>query len=226
MTDTAQATGAQVAVTAANRVRRAHERGRYDRDFIYQVLDQSVLCHLGFVDDGQPVVTPTIHWRDGDWVYWHGANAARYIKASANALVCMTVTHLDGLVLARSAFHHSANYRSVMIQGQAQAVLNDDHKAAALEAMIEKIFPGRWDLLRPMNEGEFAGTTVIRMPIEIASAKSRTGGPIDDEEDYALPIWAGTVPIYTTFGAVEVDHRLLDNVPQPDHVNNLKDRLG
>lgn len=224
MTDQTNTT--EVAVSTANRVRRAHERGRYDRKFIYQVLDRSVLCHLGFTDNGQPVVTPTIHWRDGDHVYWHGANAARYIKASANAPVCLTVTHLDGLVLARSAFHHSANYRSVMIQGRSEPVLDDDHKAAALKAMIEKIFPGRWDQLRPMNEGEFAGTTVIRMAIEIASAKSRSGGPIDDEEDYALPIWAGTAPVQSTFGAIEPDGRLLDGVARPAHVDTLKDRLG
>lgn len=215
-----------IPVSAANRVRRAHERGSYDRAFIYQVLDRSVLCHLGFVDNGKPLVTPTIHWREGDHVYWHGANAARYIKASANAPVCLTVTHLDGLVLARSAFHHSANYRSVMIQGHSEPVLDDNYKAAALKAMIEKIFPGRWDQLRPMNAGEFAGTTVIRMAIETASAKSRSGGPIEDDEDYDLPIWAGTAPVHSTFGAIEPDARLLDGVPRPAHVDTLKDRLG
>lgn len=226
MTAMTDGRSADVAIGPRNRVRRAHERGRYDRAFIHQVLDQSVLCHLGYIDDGLPVVTPTIHWRESEYVYWHGANAARYIKASANADVCLTVTHLDGLVIARSAFHHSANYRSVMVQGRAEPVLDPGQKAAALEAMIEKIYPGRWAQLRPMNDGEFAGTTVIRMPIEIASAKARTGGPIDDEADYALPIWAGTVPMQTTFGPVEVDERLQEGLQQPTHVDSLKNRLG
>lgn len=226
MSNSQSPSAASVRVGERNRIHRAHERGRYDRAFIDAVLDASVLCHLGFIDGDRPVVTPTVHWRDGDHVYWHGANAARYIKATRDAFVCLTVTHLDGLVLARSAFHHSANYRSVMLHGRSQQVTDVDQKVAALEAMIEKLYPGRWAELRPMNAGELAGTTVLRVAIDEASAKARSGHPVDDEPDYALPIWAGTVPMSTQFEAVVPDPRLQPGVAQPAHVDTIKDRLG
>ncbi len=215
----------RLAVTARSQVRRARERGRYDRAYIEQTLDASVLCHLGFVDDEQPVVTPTIHWRMGEYLYWHGAKAARYMLASAGARVCVTVTHLDGLVLARSAFHHSANYRSVMVFGQSEAVTERAHKEAALKAMVEKLYRDRWDQLRPMSTGEFEGTAVARVVINEASAKVRSGPPIDDAADYSLPIWAGVVPVTRSFGAAVEDPGERPGLERPNHVDDLHRRF-
>jgi nitroimidazol reductase NimA-like FMN-containing flavoprotein (pyridoxamine 5'-phosphate oxidase superfamily) len=217
--------GDSVPVTDRNQVHRARERGRYDRDFINRTLDTSVLCHLGYLDDGKPVVTPTVHWRIGNHVYWHGANATRYMKRSVDAQVCLTVTHLDGLVMARSAFHHSANYRSVMIFGQAEPVDDEAPKMAALKAMIEHLYPGRWDQLRPINDGEFAGTRVARVKIDEASAKVRAGAPIDDEDDYGLPIWAGVVPVVAQYQAPIDDPRQHPDVSTPQHALDLDERF-
>ncbi|MEM1231578.1 MAG: pyridoxamine 5'-phosphate oxidase family protein [Pseudomonadota bacterium] len=206
-----------VEITPRNRVSRARERGHYDRATINAVLDSAILCHLGYLDDGKPVVTPTVHWRDGDYVYWHGSNATRYMKRSVDTEVCLTVTHLDGLVMARSAFHHSANYRSVMIFGKAEPIDEPAAKMAALQAMIEHLYPGRWDTLRPINDGEFAGTRVARVPIDLASAKIRSGPPIDDEPDYDLPIWSGVVPVHATFGEPVEDPRQHPDAQRPEH---------
>ncbi len=214
-----------ITVTERSQVRRARERGRYDRGYINQVLDRSVLCHLGYLDGKHPVVTPTVHWRIDDYLYWHGAKAARYMHASQNAEVCVTVTHLDGLVLARSAFHHSANYRSVMIFGRAQPVHDRDHKEAALKAMIEKFYPDRWHYLRPMTAGEFEGTAVVRVAIDEASAKVRSGPPVDDEADYQLPIWAGVVPVSQQFGEPLADPRQPADAKAPAHAVDLGTRL-
>ena len=210
-----------VPVDDRNQVHRARERGNYDRAVINAILDEALLCHLGYLDNGRPVVTPTVHWRSGDYVYWHGAKATRYIKASATAEVCLTVTLLDGLVLARSAFHHSANYRSVMVHGTAEPVLDRTAKDTALEAMVEKLYPGRWETLRPMNKGEFEGTQVNRLPISAASAKIRSGPPVDDEEDYDLPIWAGVLELGARERSLTTDPRLNPTVELPDHVAQL-----
>ncbi len=190
-------TDKSAAPSERTRLRRVHERGHYDNKTIAAILDAGALCHVGYVVDGQPYVTPTFHWREGDQVYWHGSSASRALRASEGADVCLTVTHLDGLVLARSAFHHSANYRSVMVLGKARKVVDRAKKLAAMRAFVEKLYPGRWDDLRPVTEQEIKATTILYMPLDEASAKVRSGGPVDDEPDYDLPIWAGQIPLAT-----------------------------
>lgn len=206
------------------RLRRAHERGRYDRASLHAVLDATPLCHVGYVLEGKPAVTPTLHWREGNHVYWHGSSASRALRAAEGLDVCLTVTLLDGLVLARSAFHHSVNYRSAMVFGRASIVADPDEKAEKLKNFVEAIVPGRWDGLRPMTEQEVKATTILSIPIDEASAKVREGGPIDDEEDYALPIWAGTVPFETVIADPIPDPRNLSGVDLPEHLDGL--RLG
>jgi nitroimidazol reductase NimA-like FMN-containing flavoprotein (pyridoxamine 5'-phosphate oxidase superfamily) len=164
-------------------------------------LDAGFLCHVGYVFEGQPYVTPTLYWRQGDHVYWHGARASRMLQTLAQGTdICLTVAHVDGFVLARSAFHHSINYRSVMLFGRAQAVEEEQAKAAALEEFMERLFPGRWRELRPVTQQELNATTVLRLPIAEASAKVRTGPPKDDDEDCAWPVWAGVLPVQTVLG--------------------------
>lgn len=200
------------------RVRRAHQRGAYDRPAIDAVLDAGMLCHVAYVLDGAPVVTPTLYWRQDDHVYWHGSSASRMLRTTAGAQVCLAVTHVDGLVVARSAFHHSANYRSVMLFGVAEWVQGPAAKAHSLQRMVDQILPDRWDGLRPMTDQEIKATTVLRLPINEASVKVRTGPPIDDEEDYGLPIWAGVIPVRTVFDPPIADPRLADAagaVPSP-----------
>ena len=156
-----------------------------------RILDAMPICSVGYVFNGQPYVTPTLQWREGEHMYWHGSSASRMLETVDEADVCVTVTLIDGFVMARSAFHHSANYRSVMALGRARKVTDRDEKEARLKVFVDGLFPGRWDILRPMNPQEFKATTVLSLPLSEASAKIRTGGPKDDEEDYALPIWAG-----------------------------------
>lgn len=205
-----------------SRLKRGHQRADYRKQTIYDILKAMPLCHVSYLLDGAPVVTPTFQWREGDHVYWHGSSASRMIRKSTDADVCMAVTILDGMVLARSAFHHSVNYRSVMLFGKARVV--DDRQAAtkSLEAMIESLYPGRWEMLRPMSDKELKATTVLSMPIEEASAKIRTGQPIDDEEDYQLPIWAGVVPVQMNVGAPVADPRNLDGASIPPHASDFK----
>ncbi|MCB9598108.1 MAG: pyridoxamine 5'-phosphate oxidase family protein [Sandaracinaceae bacterium] len=198
--------------TDRTRLRRRPQRGHFDRATIDAILDATPLCHVGYVIDGAPAVTPTLQWRHGDRVYWHGASASRALKASEGMDVCLTVSLLDGLVLARSAFHHSANYRSVMIYGRAIVVDDPTEKRAALEAFLERLYPGRWATLRPVQDKEIKATRVLSLPIEEASAKIRDAGPVDDEEDYDVPVWAGVLPLQQTFGAPEPDPRNLPGV--------------
>jgi nitroimidazol reductase NimA-like FMN-containing flavoprotein (pyridoxamine 5'-phosphate oxidase superfamily) len=209
--------------TELSRARRRPQRAHYDRATIDAILDAGFVCHVGYVLDGEPVVTPTAYWREGDHVYWHGSRASRMLNSATGRRICLTVTHVDGLVLARSAFHHSVNYRSVMLFGKAQAVEGPD-KLAAMKAFVEGLYPGRWNTLRPVMEKEFKVTTVLRLAIEEGSAKVRTGPPVDDEPDYALPIWAGVIPLTTVAGAPEPDPRLAAGVPAP--VNPLHPRLA
>ena len=179
-------------------VRRLPERGHYDPDTIESILDEALICHLGLVDpEGRPFVVPTIHARVGDQLYVHGSPASRALRtASSDGVeVCVSVTLVDGLVLARSAFHHSMNYRSVVVYGTAQKVDDLDEKRAALEAVVEHVLAGRIDGCREPNEKELKGTLVLRVPLDEASAKVRTGGPKDDEEDMDLAVWAGHVPL-------------------------------
>lgn len=199
------------------RLRRKRERGSYDRATIDAILDEALIAHLGFVDEtGQPFVIPTLHARDGDVVYLHGSTASRALRSLlAGAPACLTVSLLDGLVLARAAMHHSANYRSVMLLGTARAVERPDEKLAALEAIVEHIVPGRWTEARQPNENELKATSVLALPIDEASAKLRSGPPQDDEPDYELAIWAGVIPLYSQAGEPLADARLQADVPLP-----------
>lgn len=208
--------------TEKTRVRRMPERGHYDRETVYRILDAGFICNVGYVIDDQPLVTPTSYWREGNRVYWHGSSASRMLRTIAKGIkACLTVTHVDGLVIARSGFHHSINYRSVMALGVAQPITDDTHKLAALEAFVERLFPGRWAMLRPVNKQELKATTVLSMPLEEVSAKVRVGPPKDDDEDYALPIWAGVLPMSVTTGAPEPDPKLKAGVAMPEHIRNF-----
>jgi nitroimidazol reductase NimA-like FMN-containing flavoprotein (pyridoxamine 5'-phosphate oxidase superfamily) len=184
------------APTERTRVRRLPERGRYDRDTIDAILDEALICHLGFVESGQPFVIPTIHARVEDRVYVHGSTGSRAIRALAESRpMCLTATILDGLVFARSPFNHSMNYRSVMVLGNAREVVDPEEKLEAMRAVVEHVAPGRWGEIREPTAKEFAATAIISLPLDEASAKLRTGPPHDDEEDLDLGIWAGELPI-------------------------------
>jgi len=204
------------------RVKRLHERGAYDRASIDAILDATPVAHVGYVFDGQPFVTPTLQWREGDHVYWHGSAASRMLEASDGADVCVTVTLIDGIVLARSAFHHSVNYRSVMLLGRATMVQDPAEKEARLKAFVDGMFPGRWDMLRPATAKELKATSVLAMPITEASAKVRSGPPKDDEEDYALDIWAGVLPLEMRSLPPIDDPLLRAGLTPPDHVTRYK----
>jgi uncharacterized protein len=203
------------------RLRRKRERGSYDRELINAILDEGLIAHLGIADaDGQPFVIPTLHARCGEVVYCHGAVASRTLRALAQgAPVCLTVSLLDGLVLARSAMHHSANYRSAMLLGRARAIEDPAEKLIALQAVVEHIVPGRWDDVRPPSENELKATAVLAIAIDEASAKVRSGGPIDDEEDYALDAWAGVIPLSRRQGAAEPDARLRAGIQTPPYAS-------
>jgi len=203
------------------RLRRKRERGTHEREAIDAILDEGLIAHLGIADEhGQPFVVPTLHARSGDVVYCHGSVASRTIKTLAGgAPACLTVSLIDGLVLARSAMHHSANYRSAMLLGTARLVEDHDEQLRAAEAIVEHIVPGRWGEVRPPSVLELRATAMLALPIDEASAKVRTGGPIDDEEDYSLPAWAGVIPLATRAGAPQPDARLAEGVPVPAHVS-------
>ncbi|PCI39083.1 MAG: flavin-nucleotide-binding protein [Rhodospirillaceae bacterium] len=209
-------------VTERTRLRRGHKRGDFKRETINAILDAMPLCHIGYVLDGSPLVMPTFQWREGNRVYWHASSAGRGIRSAENQEVCMTVSVLDGLVLARSAMHHSANFRSVMIFGKPTKITDAEEKEQKLINLIEALYPGRNDFLRPMTEQENKATAVLSLPIDEASAKIRSGDPVDDDEDYALPIWAGVVPIKMQLLPAQPDPRNLDGVEIPDHIKNIK----
>ena len=201
--------------TPRTRVVRESDRGVYDRDTVNRILDEGFLCHVGFIVDGQPYVIPTSYGRDGDMLYVHGSAASRMLRNLDQGIpVCVTVTLLDGLVLARSVFNHSMNYRSVVILGTAMLVDNPEEKLAALLALSEHILPGRWDDSRQPNEKELKATSVLRIPIEEFSAKVRVGPPIDDEPDYTFPTWAGVIPLDTTVGTPIRDERCQRELPK------------
>jgi nitroimidazol reductase NimA-like FMN-containing flavoprotein (pyridoxamine 5'-phosphate oxidase superfamily) len=202
------------------RVRRLGERGHYDAQTIHAILDEALICHVGFVVNGQPVVIPTIHWRDGDTLYVHGSAASRMLRSLRDGVdACVTVTLLDGLVLARSAFHHSMNYRSVVVFGEAREVV-DDEKLRALDSLVEHVVRGRSAEVRAPNEKELRQTLVLALPIDEASAKIRTGGPVDDDEDYSLPVWAGVLPLQLTPGEPLPDRDVTSDVPE--YLKNYK----
>jgi nitroimidazol reductase NimA-like FMN-containing flavoprotein (pyridoxamine 5'-phosphate oxidase superfamily) len=209
--------------TERTRVYRKRGRGSYDRDLVHSILDEALTCHVGFVQDGQPYVTPTIHAREGETIYLHGANANRTFRVLADgAPCCLTATLIDELVLARSAQHHSMNYRSAVVFGTAREVTDTEEKRRGLRAVIEHVVPGRSDEIRGPNETELRSTKVLAMAIEEASAKVRTGPPADDEADVELPYWAGTLPLTQGTGepipAPELDGDLL----VPEHVTRWK----
>ena len=204
--------------TDKNRVRRVPNRGAYDTATIYPIVDGALICHVGLVQEGEPVVIPTLHARRGDEILLHGATTSRLMQyAAAGHPLCLTMTLIDGLVLARSVFHHSVNYRSAVLFGRGQLV-PDDQKLAYLAHFTEKLLPGRWDDVRAPNATEFKATAVVAVTIESASAKVRTGPPKDDEEDYTLPVWAGVLPIQQAFGALEADPQLREGIAVPGYL--------
>jgi uncharacterized protein len=205
--------------TPRTKLRRLPKRGAHDRPAIDAILDEAMVAHLGFIHDGRPAVIPTLHARVGDEVYVHGSSASRALRAlAAGVEACLTVTLLDGLVLARSAFHHSVNYRSAVLYGTARPVSHPEQRERALEAFTEKLLPGRWPDVRPPTAKELKATAVLVLPIEEGSAKVRSGPPVDDEEDYALDTWAGVVPLRLQALAPEPDPRLRPGIPEPAYL--------
>jgi hypothetical protein len=205
--------------TPLSKVRRHPERADYDRATVYAILDAGLVCHVGYALGDQPLVTPTLYWREGDRVYWHGSAASRMLRTLAGGVkACLTVSLIDGLVLARSAFTHSMNYRSVMLFGTATPLEDDEAKLASLEALIERLYPGRWRELRAPTGQEIKATAVLSMPIEEASAKIRSGGPIDRESDMGAPVWAGVIPLALTAGQPERDSRTDAGIAPPAYV--------
>ena len=216
-----------IAPTERTRVGRLPKRGVYDRDVINQILDEAFVCHVGFVVDGQPFVIPTGFGRDGDTLYIHGSAASRMVKhVSSGIPVCVTVTLVDGLVLARSVFHHSMNYRSVVLLGTAELVTDPEEKLRALAIVTDHIAPGRWAECRQPLEHELKATSVLRLPMKECSAKIRSGPPIDDEEDYRLPVWAGAVPLALMPGTPIPDARLSPDVPASTDPKKYAERLS
>ena len=208
--------------TPRTTLRRHRERGATDRAQLYAVLDTGLICHLGVVADGVPVVLPTAYGRDGDTLYLHGSSANGAFGAAAGQQVCVTVTHLDGLVCARSVFSHSVNYRSAVVFGTAGVVLDDDERRHALELITDHLIPGRWAAARQPTKKEMAATTVLSLPLTEASVKIRTGMPKDEPEDYDLDVWAGVLPITMTFGEPEADPLLRDGVELPAHIRDYR----
>lgn len=208
----------ETAIPRFSKVRRA-DRGSYDRAAIHAVLDEGLVAHVGFVDDGRPMVIPMIYGRLGETFYLHGAKAARFAKTMGPGVpVCITLTLTDAIVVARSAFHCSMNYRSVVIHGHARLVTDPEEAEAALAAVTDHLLPGRWAESRPMTGKELRATAVLRVEVEAASLKSRSGPPSDDEEDYELPIWAGLLPLRVAPGVPEPDSRVLPGVGLPASV--------
>ncbi len=214
-------------ITERTKVKRLPDRGHYERETIYSILDEALICHVGFVVDGQPYVIPTGFARVGDDLYIHGSSASRMLRDLAKGIdICVTVTLLDGLVLARSAFHHSMNYRSVVILGKASLVEDTDEKNNALKAFTEHIIPGRWAEVRWPTELELKATSVLKLPIEEASAKIRTGDPKDDEEDYAMNVWAGVLPLAVSPGEPISDAKLNSNIELPGYITKYTQQKG
>jgi nitroimidazol reductase NimA-like FMN-containing flavoprotein (pyridoxamine 5'-phosphate oxidase superfamily) len=206
--------------TGRSALKRLPKRGEYGREGVYKILDEGLVCHVGFVVEGQPFVIPTGYGRAGDTLYLHGAQASRMLKTLREGVeVCVAVTLVDGMVLARSAFHHSMNYRSVVVFGRAVAVEDGAEKWEALRVLTEHLAPGRWAEVRQPSTGEMRATLVLALPLAEASAKVRTGPPVDDEEDYEWPVWAGVVPLRLSADAPIDDPRLRPGIEPPPHVS-------
>jgi nitroimidazol reductase NimA-like FMN-containing flavoprotein (pyridoxamine 5'-phosphate oxidase superfamily) len=218
-----EAIGDRFDPTARTRINRYPTRGNYERTAVEAILDEAMVCHVGFAIDGQPYVIPTIHARDGSRLFIHGSPMSRMLRTAATGVpLCLTVTLHDGIVLARSAFHHSMNYRSVVVLGTAREVTDTEAKVAAMRALVDHLMAGRWDDTRQPTAGEIAATIILEMPLAEASAKVRTGGPIDSEQDYLLPVWAGVVPLTLTPGAPVRDDRLPADVELPEYVRRWR----
>ncbi|WP_046780769.1 pyridoxamine 5'-phosphate oxidase family protein [Streptomyces yangpuensis] len=226
-TETTESTGTTGAYQPTGRTvpTRSRDRARYDRETVHSILDGAYICHLGFVRDGAPVVLPTLFARVGESLYVHGSTGSRPLLAAGRTdpglPVCVTVTHVDGLVLARSAFHHSLNYRSVVVHGTARQVTDEAECRTALDAMVDAVAPGRSGDVRPANARELAATAVIRVDLDEVSAKLRTGPVNDEAEDLGLPYWAGVVPVGTTYGTPVPAADLAPGVAVPDYLTSL-----
>lgn len=209
--------GASFPVTKVNKVKRRHDRGRYDKASVYAILDAALICHIAYVIDGRPYCTPTAFWREGDHLYWHGSSASQMIKTQRGGLpVCLTATHLDALVQARSGFHHSVNYRSVMAWGTAHAVTDKAEKLRLMDNFIDRIYPGRSKLIRQPTGQELKATTLMAMEIETASGKVRNTHVGDEEEDYAnVPAWSALIPVTQVLGAISECPRQLPGLAMP-----------
>lgn len=212
-----------LSATARTRLGRQRDRARLDRTALYEVLDAGMICHLGVIVDGTPAVIPTGYGRAGDTLFLHGSTANRSLRGATGSEICVTVTHLDGIVLARSIFHHSVNYRSAVIYGTPRVVDDSREKLAALRAISERLAPGQWDVVRTPSSKELAATTVIALPLDEASVKVRQGSPVDEDEDYALDVWAGVLPVRQVFGDPLPDPRLRAGIAVPGHI---ADRAG
>jgi nitroimidazol reductase NimA-like FMN-containing flavoprotein (pyridoxamine 5'-phosphate oxidase superfamily) len=219
-------TAQPLSATERTRLRRHRERARTGRADLYAVLDAGMICHLGVVANGAPVVLPTAYARAGDTLYLHGSSANQSFQAAAGHEVCVTVTHVDGLVCARSAFNHSINYRCAVVFGTARLVTDQAERLDGLRAVTEHLIPGRWDAVRAPTRKELAATSVLAVPLGEASVKIRTGPPGDDEADLGLPVWAGVVPMTVSFGPPEADPALRPGIAAPDHIHALAQRLG
>ena len=204
------------------RLRRLHDKAAYDRAVIDAILDAMPVAHVGHVVAGFPVVTPTLQWREGDRIYWHGSSASRMQKQAADTQVCVTVTLTDGMVLARSGLEHSVNFRSVMVFGRAEPVEGSAAKEAHLRTMMEQMFPGRWDQLRPITTQELKATRILSLPLTEASAKISAGPPSDPAEDRDWPVWAGVLPVSLTMGAPEPAPDLAPGIPLPNHASGYR----
>ncbi len=215
--------GMPIDPTPRTKLRRLPARGSYDREVIHAILDEALVCHVGFVDEDQPVVIPTIHVRIGDRIYLHGSNTSRMLARLREGMpACVTVTLLDGLVLARSAFHHSMNYRSVVIFGRAEETKGREHKLDVFKRLVEHVVPGRWADARRPSEEEINATMLVSLPITESSAKIRSGPASDDEQDYALPVWAGVIPLELRSAPPLADEKLASSIPTPDYVTAYK----
>jgi hypothetical protein len=203
-------------ISDRNRIRRRHERGRFDKATVYDILDSSMVAHIAYVIDGQPFCTPTGFWREDDKLYWHGSSASRMIRNQSDGVpVCVTATHLDAIVLARSGFHHSVNYRSVMAFGTARLVTDAAEKNRAMDGFVDRFFPGRSMEIRPPNGQEIKATSFVVMPIDEASGKIRSTHVSDEEEDYALPVWTARIPVHQVLGEPEPCPRQLPGLAVP-----------
>ena len=207
-------------ISNRNRVKRISNNSDYSKETVHAIIDEALFCHLGIIHDGKPVVIPTIHARMGDQIVFHGSNASRLLKISNNNEICVTITLLDGLVMARSLFNSSMNYRSAVIFGKGEIIKDHVERMAAFKSITDHIAPGRWDDARQPNNSELKQTSVVRMPIDEASAKISMGPPDDEDEDYALDYWAGVIPINQTYGEPESDPILQEGITIPDYLKN------